>query len=349
MLDTIASASAAMRAGRITAADLVERSLAAIANDQERTNAFITVDVEGAREAARLADRERARQIDRGPLHGIPISLKDLIDAAGVATTAGSRVLHDRVPAADALVVTRLREAGAIVIGRTNLHEFALGTTSEDSAFGAVRHPSDPNRIAGGSSGGSAAAVAAGMGLGSIGTDTGGSVRIPAAVCGVVGLKPSSGEVPTDGVIPLSLSLDHVGPLALTVADAGWLLAVLAGRPVAPLAERPLRGLRLGRLVGYFSRPIEPGVDEVVGSAMQRLRAHGAVISDVAFDGTAVGGTYTPIVLAEGAHWHAPYLDSRADRYSPTVLARFLDGRRVLATEYLAAQARRARLRDIID
>ncbi len=349
MLDTIVLAAAALRAGRITAADLVERSLAAIANDHERTNAFVTVDAEGAREAARLVDRERGRQIDRGPLHGIPISLKDLIDVAGVVTTAGSRVLHDRVAPTDAPVVTRLREAGAIVIGRTNLHEFALGTTSEDSAFGAVRHPLDAGRIAGGSSGGSAAAVAAGMGLASIGTDTGGSVRIPAAFCGVVGLKPSIGEVPTDGVIPLSVSLDHVGPLARTVQDAAWLFAVLAARPPAPIAVRPMTGLRLGRLTGYFGRPLETAVNDAVQTALDRLVARGATVDDVDIDGAGISDTYTRIVLPEGAHWHAPYLDARADRYSPTVRARFLDGRRVLATEYLAAQQRRAHFRWLID
>jgi aspartyl-tRNA(Asn)/glutamyl-tRNA(Gln) amidotransferase subunit A len=349
MLDTIVSAAAALRAGRITASDLVERSLAAIANDHERTNAFVTVDAEGAREAARLVDRERARQIDRGPLHGIPISLKDLIDAAGVVTTAGSRVLHDRVAPADATVVARLREAGAILIGRTNLHEFALGTTGEDSAFGAVRHPLDATRIAGGSSGGSAAAVAAGMGLGSIGTDTGGSVRIPAAACGVVGLKPSFGDVPADGVIPLSASLDHVGPLARTVQDASWLFAVLAARPPVPIAVRPMMGLRLGRLTGYFGRPLEAAVNDAVQTALDRLVAHGAELDEVRIDGAEIAETYTRIVLPEGAHWHAPYLDARADRYSPTVRARFLDGRRVLATEYLAAQDRRVLFRRMID
>ena len=349
MLDTIVSAADALRADRITAADLVERCLAAIANDHERTNAFVTVDAEGAREAARLADRERTRHIDRGPLHGIPISLKDLIDAAGVVTTAGSRVLHDRVAPADATVVTRLREAGAIVIGRTNLHEFALGTTGEDSAFGAVRHPLDATRIAGGSSGGSAAAVAAGMGLGSIGTDTGGSVRIPAAACGVVGLKPSFGDVPTDGVIPLSESLDHVGPIARTVQDAAWLFAVLAHRPPALLAVRPMTGVRLGRLTGYFGRPLEAAVHDAVQTALDRFVTQGAALDEVAIDGAGIAETYTRIVLAEGAHCHAPYLDARADRYSPTVRARFLDGRRVLATEYLAARDRRAPLRRMID
>jgi aspartyl-tRNA(Asn)/glutamyl-tRNA(Gln) amidotransferase subunit A len=350
MIDTIGSAAAALRSRRITAADLVERNLAAIANDQERTNAFISVDAEGAREAARLADREREDGLDRGPLHGIPISLKDLIDVAGVVTTAGSRVLDDRVAPADATVVRRLREAGAIVIGRTNLHEFALGTTSEDSAYGAVRHPMDGRHIAGGSSGGSAAAVAAGMGLASIGTDTGGSVRIPSAACGVVGLKPSAGDVPVDGVIPLSVSLDHVGPLARTVQDAAWCFAVLAGRPVTPLVTPPpLAGLRLRQLVGYFNHPVDPVVDQATRQALDRLAAGGAVVDRTDLGVSGIPETYTRIVLAEGAHAHAPYLDSRADRYSTTVRARFLEGRAILAVDFLAAQERRAQLRSAVD
>jgi len=349
MIDTIASAAAALRAGRITAADLVEQSLAAIANDQERTNAFISVDAEGAREAARLADRERGAGLDRGPLHGIPVSLKDLIDVAGLVTTAGSRVLDDRIAPADATIVGRLREAGAILIGRTNLHEFALGTTSEDSAFGAVRHPMDSRHIAGGSSGGSAAAVAAGMGLASIGTDTGGSVRIPSAACGVVGLKPSAGDVPTDGVIPLSPSLDHVGPLARSVQDAAWCFAVLAGRAITVLAAPTLAGLRLRQLTGYFSRPLDPAVDTAMRQALDRLAASGARVDHADLELSGVPDTYTRVVLAEGAHWHARYLDTRADRYSVTVRTRLLDGRAILATDFLAAQERRAQLRSVLD
>src|SRR5579871_4437679 len=225
---TIVSAAAALRAGTTTAAALVEESLAAIERHNPHTNAFTCIHAAGARAAARAVDDERTRGVDRGPLHGIPISLKDLIDEAGAVTTAGSRVLNETPAASDAPAVARLRAAGAIFLGRTNLHEFALGTTSEDSAFGPVRHPSDAGRSAGGSSGGSAAAVATGMGLGSIGTDTGGSVRIPAAVCGIVGLKPTAGEIPIDGVVPLSLTFDHVGPLARTVQDAAWLYQAMA-------------------------------------------------------------------------------------------------------------------------
>ena len=221
-----------------SAIDQVEASLAAIAEHGARTNAFILVDAEGARAAAEAVDDERKRGIDRGPLHGMPISIKDLIDIAGQPTTAASRVRAGHVATRDAPVVERLREAGAVLIGKTNLHEFALGTTSEETAFGAVHNPHDVSRSPGGSSGGSAAAVAVGMGLASIGSDTGGSIRIPAAACGIVGLKPTLGEVPTDGVVPLCLTFDHVGPLTQSVADAAAIWAVLAGRPI-PRIEAP--------------------------------------------------------------------------------------------------------------
>src|SRR5689334_2247584 len=236
-----------------TASDLLDASLAAIAEHGARTNAFILVDEVGARQAARAVDDERRRGIDRGPLHGMPISIKDLIDVAGQPTTAASRVRAGHVATRDATVVQRLREAGAVIIGKTNLHEFAMGTTSEDSAYGAVRNPRDPTRSAGGSSGGSAVAVATGMGLGSIGTDTGGSIRIPAAACGVVGLKASLGEIPTDGVIPLSRTTDHVGPLGRTVQDVAWLWAAMADQPLTAVEPRDAATLRVGRLGGYFS------------------------------------------------------------------------------------------------
>src|SRR6059036_2368272 len=157
---------------------------------------------------------------DRGPLHGVPLSVKDLFDIRGVPTTAASRVRDGHVADRDAPAIAHLAQAGAVFVGKNNLHEFAFGTTNEDSAFGPARNPHDPSRSPGGSSGGSAASVAAGMALATLGTDTGGSIRIPAAACGLVGLKPSIGEIPTDGVVPLSRTMDHVGPLAQTVVDA---------------------------------------------------------------------------------------------------------------------------------
>lgn len=347
--DTIATAAARLAAGATTSADLVEASLAAIAGDGRRTNAFITIDAEGARAKARAADEERAAGIVRGPLHGMPISLKDLIDVRGVVTTAASRVLHDRVATSTAPAVSRLEAAGAIVIGRTNLHEFAFGTTSDASAFGAVHHPADPARSPGGSSGGSAAAVAAGMGLASIGTDTGGSVRVPAGVCAIVGLKPTFGEVPTDGVWPLSPSLDHVGPLAVSVQDAAWLYAVLAHRPIFTVRDLAPDTIRLARLVGYFD-VLEAGVRAVFEQALARLTAAGTTITAAELAGAErIGGHYVNVVLPEAADVHAAFLDTRPADYTPSVYERIRQGRTTLAADYLAAQAFRRQLSDAVD
>src|SRR5258706_5527627 len=192
-------------------------------------NAFITITHEDAMAQARMAEDEIQRGKWRGPLHGIPIGLKDLIDTAGVRTTCGSALFADRVPTEDADVVQRLKHAGAVLLGKQNLQEFAYGGTSASSHYGAVHNPWNPKHIAGGSSGGSAAAVAAGMCFGAIGSDTGGSIREPAAFCGVVGLKPTYGRVSTRGVFPLSWSLDHVGPICRSVRDAALMLEAIAG------------------------------------------------------------------------------------------------------------------------
>lgn len=336
--ETMASAGARLRSGATTAAALTERCLSAIAAHGARTNAFITVHAASARETAARLDAELAAGRDRGPLHGMPISLKDLIDEAGVPNTAGSRVLDDRLPVADAPLVARLREAGAVIIGRANLHEFALGTTSDDSGFGAVHNPHDETRSPGGSSGGSAAAVAAGMSIATIGTDTGGSIRIPAAACGLVGLKPSRGDVPNDGIVPLSTTLDHAGPLALSVQDAAWVWQVVAGRPTNIVAPVTARGLRLTRLAGYFDAPLEPAVRTTFMAALDRLTSAGASIGPAEIAGTErISQMYVDIVLPEAAHWHAPYLDSRKDRYRPTVQARIAHGRTISAVSYIDA------------
>jgi aspartyl-tRNA(Asn)/glutamyl-tRNA(Gln) amidotransferase subunit A len=347
---TIASARARLRRGETSSLALVDEALAAIARDGAATNAFISVDADGARTRARELDAELARGVDRGPLHGIPLSLKDLIDVAGVVTTAGSRVLHDRVAPADAPVVTRLRDAGAVIVGRNNLHEFALGTTSEDSAFGPVRNPHDTSRVAGGSSGGSAVAVATGMGLASIGTDTGGSVRIPAAACGVVGLKPAIGDIPTDGVLPLSPTLDHVGPLTNDVRDAAWIWQVLSGRCVRDVEPVAVERLRLKRLGGYFDRPLEPAVRAAFDEAVRRIERGGARVWEETIDASArIGAAYAEIVLPEAAQWHAPWLDTRGDAYHPAVRARVVHGRTYSAVAYLDARAFCAELHRVVD
>jgi len=346
---TVADAAARLRAGTLTSVALVEASLAAIDAQNSQTHAFIRVNDDDARAAARRADAERADGRDRGPLHGIPISIKDLIDIKGEPTTAASRVLADRVAAADAPVVTRLREAGAVLIGKTNLHEFALGTTSEDSAFGAVRHPRDLARSPGGSSGGSAVAVATGMSLASVGSDTGGSIRIPASCCGLVGLKPTFGEVPTDGVVPLSVSLDHVGPIALTVQDAAWLWAVLAGQFPATVTAASPSSIHLRHVDGYFSL-MAPDVRSLFDAALASLTAAGVTIraGDLAHT-DVIGRTYVNLVLPEAAAWHTKYLDTRGSSYTPAVRARLESGRAIPAVDYLAAREMQSDLRQAVD
>jgi aspartyl-tRNA(Asn)/glutamyl-tRNA(Gln) amidotransferase subunit A len=347
---SIVSAAERLRRGTVSSLDLVEAALGAIGAHNPSTNAFISVRGEEARLDAKTADRERAAGVDRGPLHGIPISIKDLIDEAGRVTTAASKVLADRVPAIDAPVVARLRHAGAIVIGRTNLHEFALGTTSEDSAFGPVRNPADLTRSAGGSSGGSAVAVSCGMGLASIGTDTGGSIRIPAAACGIVGLKPGYNEVPTAGVIPLSPSLDHVGPLTTSVPDAAILWAILAGRAPEPLTALEPARIRLARLTGYFDAPVESAVRDAFDAAIELLAAAGISVTQVEIrDAAAIPAAYVHLVLKEANAWHSTYLETRQALYTPVVGARLASGRDVTEAQYHAALEVAAAVRRSVD
>ena len=334
----------------LSAIDRLEASLSSLAENRSRTNAFIYAEPMAARAAARAVDEERRRGIDRGPLHGMPISVKDLIDIAGQLTTAASNVRKGHLATRDATVIQRLREAGAVILGKTNLHEFAFGTTSEDSAFGPVLNPHDPTRSAGGSSGGSAAAVATGMGQASIGTDTGGSIRIPAAACGVIGLKPSLGEVPTDGVVPLSPTFDHVGPIARSIEDIAALWSVLAARPLPRLDALAQSTITLGALGGYFMALLDADVRATFVSAIDRLRTSGVAVKAATVQGTErIVDTYVNISLPEAAHWHAPTLDSRANDYQPPVRERLLKGRAISAVEYLTARDTRDVLRRAVD
>ena len=291
-------------------------------------NAFITVLTEQAREQARRADEDIAAGRYRGPLHGVPISLKDLIDVKGSPTTAASRVREGHLAAADAPVVTRLREAGAVLIGKTNLHEFALGTTNEDSAFGPARHPLDPARSPGGSSGGSAASVLAGMAYASIGTDTGGSIRIPSAACGLVGLKPTIGEISTGGIVPLSSTLDHVGPLCRSVEDAAIVYDVLRGAAIRRARTPRRRAAFDSACCAGTSPPCSIRRWRRRSSARAaRLRDAGAALhdADIAHAGD-IAPIYVHIVLSEAAAYHAKTLESRADDYTAERPAAARDG-----------------------
>jgi aspartyl-tRNA(Asn)/glutamyl-tRNA(Gln) amidotransferase subunit A len=337
---------------QLSAAAVTDECLARISRENGRLNAFITILGDEARAQARQADAEIAAGRLRGPLHGIPLSLKDLIDLSGVPTTAASRVLQGHVAAEDAPVAARLRAAGAVFLGKCNLHEFAFGTTSEDSAFGPVHNPWDTTRSAGGSSGGSAAAVVAGMGLASVGTDTGGSIRIPAAVCGCVGLKPTFGELPRDGIVPLSGTLDHVGPIARTVADAWLLFHAMAGNPnPAPLpGRRPATAVRLGLLRPYFMDVLSDGVEAQFSLELGRLRKAGARVIDRALPHAAdIATVYLHIQLPEASAYHSRALEERPWAYTPPVRQRLELGRYVLAEDYARALAGADVLRTEVD
>lgn len=332
-----------------SAEEQVTEALARIAVLDSTLNAFITTFAEQALAQARALDAElRAGRIR--PLHGRPVSVKDLLDVEGVPTTAASRSRAGHVAAADSTVVARLRDAGAVIIGKNNMHELAFGTTSDESAFGPARNPHDPERSPGGSSGGSAAAVAAGMGWASIGTDTGGSIRIPSAACGVVGLKPSFGDVPVTGVVPLSVSLDHVGPIASSVIDAWTLFAVIAdAAPPAP-SGLPARGVRLGKLGGYFLEKLDAEVRARFAAALERLSAQGVSISEIALGAIPdVSMTYVCVVLPEAYAYHSRRLHEAPELFGEGVRARLRMGEVISRDDYIEAQSNRSLLRAAVD
>jgi aspartyl-tRNA(Asn)/glutamyl-tRNA(Gln) amidotransferase subunit A len=340
-----------LRAGATTALEATEACLRRIEENDEALNAFILVLGDEARQQAREADAELAAGHDRGPLHGVPMSIKDLFDIRGHATTAASHVRSGHVAAHDADAVIYLRRAGAIFIGKTNLHEFAFGTTNEDSAFGAVHHPLNPAYSPGGSSGGSAASVAAGMALATLGTDTGGSIRIPSAACGLVGFKPTLGEVSTDGAVPLSATLDHVGPLAQSVTDAWHLHQALIGRPMSrPLVPRPLSGITFGVPSRYFCDLLQPEVREQFELALESIRRSGAKIDEVSIThADYIATIYLQLVLGEAAAYHAATLESLPQRYTAPVRLRLEMARYVLAEDYRRATAGRCILQREVD
>ena len=345
-LRSISEVSQLVARGEVSPGELVERCLARIEGRRE-TNAFITVMADSARrESERSAGELRAGR-RRGPLHGIPVSVKDLVDVAGTPTTSGSAVPPLR-PASDAPIVTRLRDAGAIIIGKTNLHEFAFGTTTEETAFGVVRNPFDSSRSAGGSSAGAAVALVEGMCYGSIGTDTGGSIRIPAAACGTVGLKPTASELSCEGIVPLSTTCDHVGPLTRTVADARLMFEALSGDPLPVAAGRA--AFTFGIPSGYLLERLDPEVREGLSTVRRVLETSGHRVRDVVIDESEITpDVYLHVVLPEASHYHAPLLEQYAERYSPGVRLRLEMGRYLLAEDYVRAMALRARLTAAVD
>ncbi len=335
----------------VSPVDLTKACLARIDARNPELRAFISVMADEALAEAARAEKEIGRGRYRGALHGIPVSVKDLVDVAGTPTTSGSNVPARRAQH-DAPVVGNLRRAGAVIIGKTNLHEFAFGTTSDETAFGAVRNPYDLSRSPGGSSGGAAVAIVEGMCYGAVGTDTGGSIRIPSAACGITGLKPTFGEISTDGVVPLSTTLDHVGPLAANVGDAALLFHAMfdAG---ARLEEAPApadAALWLGVPVPYFLEKLDSDVRRLFSDVRASLERVGHTISDVAIaHAERTADAYLHIVLPEASWYHAPMLRKHADKYSPGVRLRLEMGRYVLAEDYLRALQARSVLRRAVD
>ncbi|HEX6994743.1 MAG TPA: amidase [Gammaproteobacteria bacterium] len=357
---TLADASRMIRARQLSPVELTEAYLAAIERHEPEVNAYITITRERALEQARALEAELARGKWRGPLHGVPIALKDNIDTAGILTTAAGAVFADRVPTEDAEVVRRLDAAGAVLLGKLNMHEYAYGGTSSITHFGPVHNPWNLAHIPGGSSGGSAAAVAARMCAGALGTDTLASIRLPAAYCGVVGLKPTHGLASIRGIIPVSESLDHVGPLTRTVADAALMLGVIAGfdplDPVsirAPIPDysaalyRSAATLRIGLPGDRYFAALEPDVEAAIDEALAVLRGIAAETRDV----TMPEPPGFAVLLAEAYAYHKPWLDDPATRrlYDPVTLERLLAAGEFSTVEYYEARRELALARRAID
>jgi aspartyl-tRNA(Asn)/glutamyl-tRNA(Gln) amidotransferase subunit A len=338
--------------------ELANHYLERIERLDSQLNSYQLVMADSARAAARQAEEEIGRGAYRGPLHGVPLGIKDLFDVAGAPTTMGSRILANGVSERDATVVTRLREAGAVILGKQSMHEFAFGVTSENPHYGDVRNPWDTQRVAGGSSGGTGVAIAAGLCVAGLGSDTGGSIRIPASFCGTAGLKPTYGRVSRAGALPLSWSLDHVGPLARSVADCAILLEAIAGPDPSDASassrEVPrytdhlsggVSGLVLGVPSQHFFDLVEPEVVACVRAAIGVLEGLGARLAEVPLphaQHAQMAGT--AIMSSEAATWHAEWLRTRPDEYGPDVLLRIRHGLLVRATEYLLAQQMRTLL-----
>ena len=353
---SIAEIGKLFRARMLSPIELTRLLLERIERINPKINAYITVCVESAlKEAAKaeveLCGKSRGKRRDRGPLHGIPIALKDNIYTQDIRTTGGSEILHDFVPLHDAAVVLALKKAGAVILGKTNMHEFAYGVTTDNPHFGAARNPWDLERSPGGSSGGSAAALAAGLCYGSMATDTGGSIRIPASLCGVVGLKPGLGRVSTDGVIPLSITLDFVGPLARTVADTAALLAPVftsgsSGKKLGP-AKIPLprgRHPKLGIPKEFFFDIVHGDVQAEFEAALSGLQKSGAQFKFISMSylgETEEAGNLIAWAEATLYHQQAGWFPGRAAEYGEDVRRRLEMGAKVTAVDYLRARETR--------
>jgi aspartyl-tRNA(Asn)/glutamyl-tRNA(Gln) amidotransferase subunit A len=351
-----------LRKGEVTAVELAESQLDRLERLEPDLNAFITVTRDEALEAARSADDAVRRGESLGPLHGVPFTLKDLFWTKGVRTTSGSKVFADFIPEKNATVVDRLLGAGAVLMGKTNLHELAYGVTCVNPHYGPVRNPWDRDRIAGGSSGGSAAALGAGIGYGSVGSDTGGSIRIPSALCGTVGLKPTYGRVSRYGATPLSWSLDHIGPMTRTVKDAAVVYDIMVGHDpkdsashqerveaIAPRIDQLPSHIKMGIPEKYFFERIEPEVEELVRTAIGELEGLGMRRDTFPYEQSRHLSTCRNVIaFTEASTYHETTLEERPQDFGPGARELLRLGLTVQGTEYLKAQRARRRLVELL-
>lgn len=348
---SIGEAASLLRSKRVSCVELTRLCLSRIQRLNARLNGFITLTPERAIEQARVLEAEASQGRWRGPLHGIPIALKDLFDTEGVRTTAASKQWFDRVPPKDADVVAGLKQAGAIVLGKLNMDEFAYNFTGETSAFGTSRNPWDPERTPGGSSGGSAVAVASGMCFAALGSDTGGSIRLPAALCGITGLKPTYGLVSTNGVAPLAWSLDHVGPMCRNAADAALMLQALTGRPVS-YSSVDVRALRIGVPRSLFYEGLDPEMAQAVAEATRVLAKLTAGSKDAVLPAIARSSNlrdlpafYTDVIVAEAHAFHQHMLRKYPQRYHAGTRSSIKAGQTVTSATYINSRREMERLR----
>jgi aspartyl-tRNA(Asn)/glutamyl-tRNA(Gln) amidotransferase subunit A len=334
----IAEVARLYRLGELSPVDVTQLTLECIERLNPRLNAFITVTAEVALAAAQRAEQELHSGMDRGLLHGIPVALKDVVSTKGIRTSAGSRILADYIPTQDALIVRHLQKAGAVMVGKTNMLEFAYGIVHPD--YGPTWNPWNFERTAGGSSGGSAAAVAAGLCYAAVGTDTGGSIRIPAAYCGVAGLKPTYGLVSLEGIIPLSWSLDHAGPIARSSADTAILLAALGGQQTPPLQPLNLNGLRLGLLVDHLEGPeMEEAVRVRFEVICKLLEQAGVILQPVSIPNVDLAyQVLLTLVAPEASTLHARWIAERPEDYAPFTRQQIELGFAIPALVYTRAQ-----------
>ena len=336
---TIEEAARKLRAREVSSVELTQESLRKIHAEQPRLNAFITITDEVALQQAQRADDDFGRGIDRGPLQGIPYALKDLFKTAGIRTTGGTKIF-DQVPDYDCAVYEKLRAAGAVLTGKTGMHELAYGITSNNPHYGAVRNPHDPARIPGGSSGGSGAAVAAGMVFFAMGSDTGGSIRIPAAYCGCTGLKPTFGRVSRFGTMPLGGSLDHMGPMTKTASEAGLVMDAIASEPLSGFSTPgfSLKSVRIGVPQNFYNERIAPEVAAAFAKALTRAEAAGArLVPLIVPDPGAINVAGRTILLTEVSALMEPYF-GRRDDFGADVLSLIDQGRMLAGTDYVNAQ-----------